>query len=218
MHRRQFLRNLFGVATTGVLIAGPVEYGLRTEATMRNFRVFQEGVLCRSGQMTVGGLKRVVHDYGIRTVISLRDAAVPGDPPPDLDEEECCKKIGIAHYRLRPAKWEAPKGPAPAEANVALFRKIMDDPANYPVLIHCFAGVHRTGAYCAIYRMEYQGWSNERAIEELKADGYINLNREQDILGYLDHYQPRWKAAGLDGPPPLATRFLGRKPPRSQED
>src|SRR5262249_44286850 len=105
MQRRQFLQNLFGIATTGVLIAGPVEYARRAEAEMRNFRVFQEGALCRSGQMTVGGLKRVVHDYGIKTVISLRDAAVPGDPPPDLAEERWCAKEEINYYRLPPRPW-----------------------------------------------------------------------------------------------------------------
>ena len=41
MQRRQFLRNLFGIATTGALIAGPVEYARMAEAEMRNFRVFQ---------------------------------------------------------------------------------------------------------------------------------------------------------------------------------
>ena len=61
----------------------------------------------------------------------------------------------------------------------------MSDPANYPVLVHCFAGIHRTGAYCAIYRMEFDHWTNDRAIDELKAHGYYNLPEEKDILGYL---------------------------------
>ena len=208
MQRRQFLRNLFGIATTGALIAGPVEYGLRAEATMRNFRVFQEGALCRSGQMTVSGLKRVVHDYGIRTVISLRDAAVPGDPPPDLAEERWCDKEEIAYYRLPPRLWWAPAGPPPVEDNVRQFNEIMADPANYPVLLHCFAGIHRTGAYCAIYRMEHDHWSNADAIAELYRSGYDNLYDEWDILGYLEEYRPSWKA------PPEQTRAHRRRPPR----
>jgi protein tyrosine/serine phosphatase len=208
MHRRQFLRNLFGVATTGVLIAGPVEYGLRTEATMRNFRVFQDGILCRSGQMTVGGLKRVVHDYGIRTVISLRDAAVPGDPPPDRAEERWCDKEEINFYRLPPRPWWAPAGPPPVEDNVRKFNEVMADPANYPVLLHCFAGIHRTGAYCAIYRMEHDHWCNADAIAELYRGGYDNLYDEWDILGYLEEYRPTWKA------PPEQPTAHRRRPPR----
>ena len=71
--------------------------------------------------------------------------------------------------------------------------KIMRDPANHPVLIHCFAGIHRTGSYCAIYRMEFEHWTNARAIQEVKAFGYTNLDDEEDVLGYLERYQPTEK-------------------------
>lgn len=196
MRRREFVRNLVGIATAGVLIGGPVGYALHTEAQVRNFRVFRDGVLYRSGQMKIPGLRRVVHDYGIRTVISLRDAAVPGDPPPDLDEERYCRAQEINYYRLPPRVWWAPAGPPPVEPNVRKFNEVMADPDNYPVLIHCFAGIHRTGAYCAIYRMEHDHWSNADAIAELKRSGYVNLDQEWDILGYLEDYRPTWM-----GPP-----------------
>ena len=39
------------------------------------------------------------------------------------------------------------------------FLAVMDNRANYPVLVHCFAGIHRTGTMCAVFRMEYHGWS-----------------------------------------------------------
>ena len=48
----------------------------------------------------------------------------------------------------------------------------MDDPANHPVLLHCRAGLHRTGVLAAVYRMEYQGWTPAQAIDELKAYGF----------------------------------------------
>jgi protein tyrosine/serine phosphatase len=207
MQRREFLRNLFGIATVGVLVGGPVEYALRAEAELRNFRPFHEGVLYRSGQMKLGGLKRVVHDYGIRTVISLRDALVPGDPPPDLDEERYCRAEELNYYRLPPRPWWAPAGPPPVEDNVRKFNEVMADPANYPVLIHCFAGIHRTGAYCALYRMEHDHWTNAEAIDELKRAGYVNLDQEWDILGYLEDYRPTWK-----GPPEQAAAPRKRRP------
>jgi len=60
-------------------------------------------------------------------------------------------------------------------------------------LVHCFAGIHRTGAFCAIYRMEYEGWTNAGAIAEMKACGYNTLEDEWDVLGYIEKYQPRKK-------------------------
>jgi protein tyrosine/serine phosphatase len=205
------LARFVAVVIIVVLIVGPVLIYSHFEAQTRNFRIVTDGVLYRSAQMPLDGLKRIIHDYNIRTVISLRDAMKLGDPPPDLQEEEYCTKMGLTHVRLRPAMWWAPSGRPPADANVARFRKIMDDPANYPVLVHCFAGIHRTGAYCAVYRMEYEGWSNGKAIEEMKTLGYGAP--EEDIQGYLESYVPTWRRAGLEAPPPFEKRAVGRSRP-----
>jgi protein tyrosine/serine phosphatase len=177
-----------------LLIAAPVLFALHQQAQTRNFRVVKQGVLYRSGQMSLDGLKRVVHDHGIRTVVTLRDARVPGMDPPDLAEEEYCNKEEITYVRIPPRNWSAPDGPAPVEAGVLRFREVMSDPTNYPVLVHCTAGIHRTGAYCAIYRMEFEHWTNAEAIAEMKACGYTNLDDEWDILGYLEQYRPTWQA------------------------
>jgi len=146
---RIFLGMLLGV----MLIGGPISHAYNRQRHMRNFRVVRDGVLYRSGQMSLSGLKWAIHDYGIT--------------------------------------WWAPDGLLPAaEEGVRLFREVMDDPKNYPVLIHCFAGIHRTGAFCAIYRMEYENWTNAQAIAEMRACGYKDLEDEWDLLVYLEQYQP----------------------------
>src|SRR5439155_22624086 len=119
-----------------------------------------EGVLYRSGQLSLSGLQRVLYDYRIKTVVTLRYCKQPGDPPPDLTEEEYCIKEEINYFRLPQLIWEGADGSCPNEVNVIAFREIVNDPANYPVLVHCLAGKHRTGAFCAVYRMEHDGWTN----------------------------------------------------------
>ena len=42
----------------------------------------------------------------------------------------------------------------------------MDDKSNYPVLIHCYHGIGRAQVYSAVYRIEYEGWSNEEARQK----------------------------------------------------
>ena len=186
---RRKLVPLLGVGTVLALIIGPVVYAFHEEKQMRNFRIVKDGVLYRSAQMTLPGFKRAVHDYGIRTVVSLRD----DDRPDDLAEEAYCRKEEINFYRLPPKHWDTSNGPAEAEPNVRKFRDIISDPDNYPILVHCFAGVHRTGAYVAVYRMERERWTNEAAIAEVKACGYDNLDEELDVLTYLEQYRPAWK-------------------------
>ncbi len=186
-------RFLFCVVILGVLVGGPVGYGLYRQKQLRSFRVVRDGVLYRSGQLTRAGLKQLIHDYGIKTVITLRDAVAEGERPPDWFEESYCRAQEIRYVRIRPERWWASDDSVPAARGVARFLAIMDNRANYPVLVHCFAGIHRTGAYCAVYRMEYEHWSNPEAIAEMKQCGYRNIDDEYDLLGYLEAYQPRWQ-------------------------
>lgn len=177
-----------GTLVVLALITTPAVYAVRQQARIRKFRVVHPGVLYRSGQMTREGLKRILNDFGIKTVISLRD----GTTMSDKTEEEYLKSEEVNFERILPSQWGDVGGSVPVEEGVRKFRAIMSDPKNHPVLIHCFAGIHRTGAYCAIYRMEFEHWTNERAIAEVKANGYTNLDEEVDILGFLEQYRPSW--------------------------
>jgi tyrosine-protein phosphatase SIW14 len=189
----RYLSYIFGILIVGLLVLGPLMFATYERSRIRHFHVVRDGVLYRSGQMSLAGLRRVVHDYSIKTVITLRDAYHAGEPPPNPEEEEYSKAQEINYHRITPRSWWPHGDMIPADRGVRQFLSVMDDPANYPVLIHCFAGIHRTGAYCAVYRMEYQHWTNDEAIAEMKACGYINLDDELDVLGYLEHYYPRWK-------------------------
>ena len=189
----RFLQTIFGTLIALLVLGGPIGYAYYRQAHLRNFRAVRSGVLYRSGQMSRTGLKSAIHDYGIKTVITLRDAYYPDDAPPDVTEEDYCNAEEISYFRISPRTWWAADGSVPAEEGVKRFREIMDHAENQPVLIHCFAGIHRTGAFCAIYRMEYEHWSNEQAIAELRACGYRDLDDEWDLLGYLEQYRPRWR-------------------------
>ena len=204
-------RTLLGITIVLMLIVGPIGYAFYTQSQMRAFRVVRENVLYRSGQLPLSALKRVIHDRGIRTVITLRDSYVEGKPPPDLAEEEYCKGQGLNHVRIPPRNWEGPDGIAPVDEGVRTFLNVLADPNNHPVLVHCFAGIHRTGAYCAIYRMEFEGWSNAQAMAEMEACGYDNLHNEWDILGYLETYRPGKLAGPAPEPKTVEKKKTGKK-------
>lgn len=173
------------------LVGVPVAYRQYRQTHFRNFRVVMPGVLYRSGQLSPEGLKRVVHDYDIRTVVSLRYAESPGELPPDHAEEEACRAAGVRYFRVRPRAWWSSEGPPPAEESLRQLFAVIDDPANRPVLLHCFAGAHRTGVHCAVCRMEYDGWDSEAAMRELREAGYYNLDREDDVRQFLTGYVRR---------------------------
>lgn len=189
----RYLPYVFGSLILLFIVIAPLGHATYRRGQCRNLRLVREGVLYRSGQLSLNALRSMVQDRGIRTVITLRDATTPGDPPPDLDEQRWCEAQEINHHRISPRQWWAPDGTIPAAAGVRQFLAVLDDPANHPVLLHCYAGIHRTGAFCAVYRMEYDRWSNADAIAEMQALGYRDLEDEWDLLAFLEQYQPRWK-------------------------
>lgn len=170
---------LIAVAIPGV----PVGYASHRLTTWRHFRVVQEGRLYRSGQLTPAVLDRVIHDHGIRTIVCLRSLAREGDAAPENAEELWCAGRGVRYVRLNPAGWASPAG----RANLDAFLRAVE--TDGPVLVHCFAGLHRTGVYCAVYRMERHGWTNAEAIAEMYAVGYFQ--EDPSALAFLRAYVPR---------------------------
>jgi tyrosine-protein phosphatase SIW14 len=179
-----------GLTVVALVTAAPLVYSAHRTNYSRNFRVVEDGVLYRSGQLNKAGLDRVIRELGIKTVVSLR---APGRS--DDWEEGFCQARGLKHVRIPPRVWRPDeKGDVPAEQAVTAFLQVMDDRANYPVLVHCFAGIHRTGTMCAIFRMEFHGWPAERSINEMEQCGFDPADMVEDIEGFLRSYQPRRKA------------------------
>ncbi len=63
--------------------------------------------------------------------------------------------------------------------------KIMADPQNRPLLIHCQQGADRTGAMAALYRVVVQGWTAEKAVEEMTRGGYHHSALWKDLETYV---------------------------------
>ena len=98
-----------GIVVMALVLAVPIALAQKQLKSQKNFRVVTEGTFFRSGQMTLPGLHRMVHENGIRTVVTLRDSYNPGEPSPDQAEENWCKTQEIQYLRLTPMEWE----PAP---------------------------------------------------------------------------------------------------------
>ena len=60
----------------------------------------------------------------------------------------------------------------PKEEQVIKFLQIVTDNQRTPILVHCQHGADRTGIMRAVYRIGIQGWTKERAIEEMIEGGF----------------------------------------------
>jgi tyrosine-protein phosphatase SIW14 len=191
------LRPLLVVLLCAIVGGIPGYYGPWREGRYRNFRVVEDGVLYRSGQLPPDVLARVLREYHIRTVVSLRDELYTNGTPRDLEEQRYCEANDIRHIRISPEAWSSPDGSVPAAKGVQEFLHIMDERERLkPILVHCFAGIHRTGAHVAVYRMEYHHWAADEAIAEMIAVQPRRAHFEQDLLGYIRGYRPRAECPG----------------------
>jgi protein tyrosine/serine phosphatase len=93
---------------------------------------------------------------GVKTVIDLtRDGRE--------EERGQVERAGMKFYRIPMTTSDRP-----ADAAVTQFLKLVNDPANWPVYVHCQGGRHRTGTMTAVYRMTQDGWSAEQSYQEMK--------------------------------------------------
>lgn len=128
-----------------------------------NFETVTEGKVYKSGVIPPDEIADYVAKYKIKSIIDLRypgtgdDVNNPEIPSELKAEKEAVAKIkGLNHFNIGSDQ-------VPQQHNLDVFFKVMDNPANYPVLIHCFHGVGRAQMYSAIYRIEYENWTNDEA-------------------------------------------------------
>jgi uncharacterized protein (TIGR01244 family) len=112
--------------------------------------------LYRSAQPEKEGLY-ALKSLGIKTIVCLRD---------NHSDEEMLKGYNFIYHSIPVKTWDIKAD------QVAEFLRIVNDPSQAPVLVHCQHGADRTGTFSAVYRVAVQGWSKENAIEEMKKGGY----------------------------------------------
>jgi protein tyrosine/serine phosphatase len=116
---------------------------------------------------------------GVKTVVDLQADS-------DGREARLVARAGMAFVRIPLTTSAAPTGP-----QVAQFLDIVADPARQPVYVHCQGGKHRTGVMTAVYRMERDGWTADRAFEEMQQYGFGSPFLHPALKRFVDEYQPR---------------------------
>lgn len=113
--------------------------------------------LYRSAQPDKGGMTSA-KDLGIKTVISIRET----EKDSALNEQEQTN-LHLVHIPLETTDIST-------EEIIEVMKAIKEGPK--PVLIHCRHGSDRTGLMVGLYRVIFENWDKEAAVDELKNGGY----------------------------------------------
>lgn len=136
------------------------------------FEEISENKVYKSALIPPEKLGEYLHEKRIKTVVNLlnphtQDALNPATQK-EIDAEEQAIQTYNAKYDASVNHINIPSKQVPDKAKIARFLTILDNPNSYPVLIHCYHGTGRAELYSAIYRMEFESWSNKDAREKTR--------------------------------------------------
>lgn len=142
----------------------------------KRFGIVTEGQMFRCGDITPGQLKRVTDEYGIRTVLSLLNP----DVPVSQAERAAADALGLRWENV-PLRGNG----ASTRADRDRIRAILLDNEARPLLVHCSAGVNRTGLAVGMYRLHVEHWTLDQTLKELRSTDFEDLGTHQNLLDAL---------------------------------
>jgi len=116
--------------------------------------------LWRGSQPTKEGFRNL-EAAGVKTIVNFRH---------DHDDLPLLAGTQLKYLWIPARAWK------PEEQDLVMFLKVLEDPKNWPVFVHCAEGKDRTGYSVATYRIVVEDWSSDDAIHEM----------------FEFHYNPIW--------------------------
>ncbi len=110
----------------------------------------------------------------IRTVVDLRRSQ---------SNRDGVRGIALHHEYIPMLGWPL----FPKEEQVIKFLQVVTDSRKTPVLVHCQHGADRTGVMCAVYRVAVQGWTKEKALDEMVEGGFgFHGTRDGSVVQWIN--------------------------------
>lgn len=179
------------VLLVGLIIGGKIYYDVNLN---HNFKTITENKVYKSGVIPPDEIEDYVKKYNLKSIIDLRfpesldEVNNPEIPIELTNEKNTVEKIeGVKYFNVGSEQ-------VPDQKTLDSFYKILDDSTNYPLLIHCYHGEGRAPLFSALYRIEYEGWSNEKARDETRfLVKWSSFDNGKPKGEFLLNYKPRNK-------------------------
>jgi protein tyrosine/serine phosphatase len=171
-HNALLKRFLVGLALASSLSAEPSR---QSESMRKNLPNFSEvtPTLYRGGQPSQRGFS-ILANRGVNIVVDLRGSR--------NSERRIVSHLGMRYVAM---PWHCP---FPTDKTFARFLRLVRKNSGKKIFVHCRLGDDRTGMMIAAYRMGQEGWSAERAENEMEKYGF-NFTHRRLICPGLSRYE-----------------------------
>ena len=190
------MKKIIFIALGIIVLAGVGKYVYDVNID-HNFEPVSEGKVYRSGTIPPEDLPDYMRKHNIKSVVDLRKPGTndlinnPEESPELAAEKAAVESVPGARY------FDVGSEQIPDQATLDRFYAVMDNPDNYPVLIHCYHGEGRAPLFSAIYRIEYEGVPNDQARKDSRWFVGLSPFAEGKPKGeYLLNYKTRKEKAG----------------------
>ena len=143
----------FAATAEKLKFAGLPRFGKINESLYRGAQPYREGL-------------QQLKKLGITTIIDLRGE----DAHKVAWERQQAESLGIRFLHLPVSGWSTP-----SNEQVAQFFSVFRGSANEKVFVHCRFGEDRTGVFIASYRIAFDHWSSDQALNEMLSFGFNRL-------------------------------------------
>ncbi len=121
--------------------------------------------LYRGSQPNERGIEEL-HRLGVTVVVDLR-----GEWKGRREKERLqAEKFGIRFISIPGNGWSPP-----SDKQVAQFLSLIRERPRQRIFVHCWFGGDRSGVFLATYRITFEHWTPQRAVQEMKAFHFKSL-------------------------------------------
>jgi tyrosine-protein phosphatase SIW14 len=167
----------------------------QAQSTIGNFQTFG-GNLYRGARPSSEDDLKTLKKLGVKTVIDLQGGDIkdnnfgmiaglmePGESPDWIAfERKTAEGLGMKFINL-PLNSLAPIDDYETGRAIGNILRVINDPKNQPVYVHCEHGKDRTGLVVALYRVYFQNWLKAKAHDEM-----LKLGHNTFFTGDMDRF------------------------------
>ena len=162
-------------ATVAALTCGSFVLGAAEQSqSLNNFQEVS-GSLCRGAQPSDDGFRELAK-LGVHTVLDLR-----GSGGRSSKEAQELRALGMNYVNIPLDGFLAP-----TPEQVSKIFAVLNDGSAGKIFVHCRRGADRTGTVLAMYRIEHDHWTNQKALDEAKSMKMAAAERlmQKFVLGF----------------------------------
>ena len=157
-------RTVWIVSLLLVAVAGGA-FLYRQHKRYKHWAVHDPGMVYRSAWLDGDAFAELIEEHQIRTVINLCN-------PNEMGEDRCVdQRAAVRGSGAQLLEMPMPATIEPGDADVARFVEVLQNPNNYPILIHCQHGVTRTAKLLAMYDILFRHKTAEQSLAAMPLFG-----------------------------------------------